>query len=101
MKPVNNKIQLHIEEEKIGSIQSKAIQEQGKIIAMGPLVPESIEMPMLDENTAIKSITVDGFKIGATLYFKAWAVDIITEGDNKYYFISADSDAICGIKYAE
>lgn len=81
--PLHNKIQLEIIEEKVGGIQSDAIQEKGTIVAIG------------------KGIDFEGtpYKIGATLYFKAWAVDVITEGDEKYYFIDAASDAICAIKH--
>lgn len=80
MKPLNNKIQLDIKEVKIGAIQSDAIEEHGTIIDTG-----SRELD-------------DKFPKGATLYFKAWAVDVISEDGVKYYFISADSDAICAIK---
>ena len=86
IKPLGNKIQLDIQEEKIGAIQSEAIQEKGKIVALGT---DFVGLTTKDSRSV--------FKIGATLYFKAWAVDIITEGEKKYYFISADSDAICGI----
>lgn len=79
MLPIKNKIQLDIEEVKIGAIQSDAIQEKAKIIAIGEYVDENV------------------FKIGETIYFKAWAVDVITDGDKKLYFISADSDAICAV----
>lgn len=80
MKPTNNKIQLDIVEEKIAMIQTDAISECGTIIALGQDVP-----------------TFD-FPIGSKLYFKAWAVDIITVGDKKYYFIDCNSDAICAIE---
>jgi len=79
MKPLGNKIQLDIQEVKIGAIQSDSINEKGVILATGG------------------DVSTNDFPIGATLYFKAWAVDVITEGEEKYYFISADSDAICGI----
>lgn len=79
IKPLNNKIQLQIDELKFGAIESDTIAEKGTILAVGKEVPEY-------------------YQIGKTLYFKAWAVDIITEADGKkYYFISSDSDAICGI----
>lgn len=84
LKPLNNKIQLDIKEVKIGAIQSDSIEEHGTIIAVGDFVGNEY----IDNHI---------FKIGATLYFKAWAIDVITEGDKKYYFISADSDAICAI----
>lgn len=81
MKPINNKIQLDIKELKFGAVQSDSIEEHGTIIALGDYIDE------------------EKFKIGSTLYFKAWAVDIITENDEKYYFIDSLSDAICAIKY--
>lgn len=76
MKPLGNKIQLDIKEVKIGAIQSDSIEEHGTILAMGNEVSEN-------------------FKVGQTLYFKAWSVDVISKDGEKYYFISADSDAIC------
>lgn len=80
LKPLNNKIMLQIDEMKIGAIQSDSISEAGRIISTGPNVDKVL------------------FKEGRMLYFKAWAVDIITKDDEKYYFISADSDAICALE---
>ena len=87
MKPLNNKIQLDIKEVKIGAIQSDAIEEHGTIIAIG-------DRAYLQDKpkSELKEL------VGKTLYFKAWAVDVITKGQDKYYFISADSDAICAIE---
>ena len=84
MRPLGNKIMLDIEELKFGAIESESIAECGKIVAIGAHLQAQQYY--------------DGF-IGATLYFKSWAVDIITDpkDNKKYYFISADSDAICGI----
>lgn len=87
MKPLGNKIQLDIKEIKFGAIQSDSIEEHGEIIAVGPNVSY---IPMFERD--IEEV------IGKTLYFKAWAVDVITKGQEKYYFISADSDAICAIE---
>ena len=81
MKPLNNKIQLEVKEIEYMGESTGAIEEHGTIIALGDYMDE------------------EKWKIGATLYFKAWAVDIITEGDKKYYFIDALSDAICAIRY--
>ncbi len=80
MKPLGNKIKLDIQELKFGAIDSDAIAEQGVILEMG------------------KDSQFPPSFLGKTLYFKAWAVDIITDkNNNKHYFISSDSDAICGI----
>lgn len=80
MKPLKNKLMLDIKEIKIGMIQSDSIEEHGTIIAVGPDVDSEV------------------FKIGATLYFKAWQVDVITKDGEKYYFLSADGDSICAIE---
>jgi hypothetical protein len=92
MKPIGNKIQLEIEELKFGAIQSDAISECGKIIDYGVGA-----INLLERNWNVEA---GNSLIGKTLYFKAWAVDIITDPEDgkKYYFISADSDAICAIK---
>ncbi len=79
MKPLGNKIQLDIKEVKIGAIQSDSIEEHGTIIAVG------------------EEVNKDKFPIGATLYFKAWQVDVISVDGEKNYYISADGDAICAI----
>lgn len=81
MIPIKTKIQLDIQEVKIGAVQSDSVEEHAKIIAVGDWVDQDI------------------FKIGATLYFKAWAVDVISDSGEKLYFISSDSEAICAIKY--
>jgi len=80
LKPLHNKIQLDIQEVTIGGIKSTSIEEHGTILAIGEWVQKT------------------KYPIGSKLYFKTWAVDVITEGGEKYYFISAESDAICAIK---
>lgn len=88
IQPLNNKIQLQIDELKFGAIESETIAEKGIIINVGE-----------GRNTQNGKLFSEIFQIGKTLYFKAWAVDIITDTDGKkYYFISADSDAICAIE---
>jgi len=79
MKPLGKKIQLDIQPIKIGAIQTDTVPESAKILAVGPDVS-------------------DVFKVGDTLVFKAWSVDVYTEGEDKFYFISSESDAILAIK---
>ena len=96
MKPIGNKIQLEIDELKFGAVQSDAIAEKGKIIAVGDKVGDAYVTT--SSNTSVVQMNYT-FPIGSTIYFKAWAVDIITDTDGKkYYFIDANSDAICAIK---
>ena len=100
IKPLGNKIQLEIADEKIGAIQSESIQEKGVIIAKGEYVETYKTKTIKDEDGCFRNVgdgQTNKFPIGATLYFKAWAVDIITEDGKKYYFIDANSDAICAI----
>lgn len=80
MIPLKNKIQLKIDDVKIGAIQSDTVAEKGTVVAVGAeCKPETKEL------------------VGKTIYFKAWAVDVITDNGEKFYFISEDSDALCGI----
>lgn len=80
MTPLKNKIQLKIDDVKIGMIQSDTVAEKATVVAVGPdCKPETAAM------------------VGKTIYFKAWAVDIITDAQEKYYFISEDSDALCAV----
>lgn len=79
--PLNKKIQVEMVEEKLGAVQTDAVAEKGTIV-----------------NTAVDCEKFTALDKGKTLYFKAWAVDIITEDGQKYYFINEDSDAICAIE---
>ncbi len=78
MKPFGNKIRLDIPSVSVGAVKTDSIAERGVIVDIGVAGERH------------------GIKVGNVLYFKAWGVDIITHGAEKYYFIDADSSAICG-----
>lgn len=84
VKPHGRKLLMSIPETKTGSLvvqQGAQIQEIGTVIAVGKEIdPKYYQI-----------------KVGDTLHFKAWAVDIITVDGEKFYYLDADSDAICGI----
>lgn len=80
IKPVGKKLKLQIEEIKVGAIQTETIAERAVILDVGPDVAQDLELPWT----------------GDVIYFKAWAVDVITHKGEKHYFIDADSTAICG-----
>lgn len=80
MKPYGKKIQLQINEVKIGAIQSDSITERGTILRVGQ-----------------DCAHFNGDDVGREIYFKAWAVDVITDNGEKYYFISEDSEGICAV----
>lgn len=85
VKPYGSKLLLSIPETKTGALevqQGAQIQEVGTIIDIGDSVVNWEGNPL---------------KIGDTLHFKAWAVDIITVDGEKFYYLDADSDAICGV----
>ena len=77
--PLSRHLKLDIPEVKIGAIQSDALSEHGTILAVAK------DCTLWNDND-----------IGTELYFKAWAVNVITVGDIKHYFIREDSEAICG-----
>lgn len=88
IKPWGNKIQLDFPTTKAGAIvvdTGYSIQEIGTIVAFGPAANRSFESwkPIL--------------KPGDQLLIKTWDVDIITLEDEKFYFISEDSRAICAV----
>lgn len=110
MKPLNNKIQLDIQPVKIGAIQSDSIPEYAKIVAVGADALwrcaswEGVKHNSTWDEDETDDSRIDPFLeevrkqiVGKTLVFKAWAVDVITIGDDKKYFISADSDAILAL----
>ena len=98
MKPMNNKVKLDIKDVLVAGIPSGNIEERGIILDVADdcvnLGVMSLEGTSIDD--AIKIQRKEKI-IGKTLYFKAWAVDIITIGEEKHYFISSDSDGICAI----
>lgn len=71
---------LDIPEVKIGAIQTDTIAERATVLAKGPLCLDS---------------GLHQFQVGQVIYFKAWAVDVVSHEGKKHYFISEDSDAIC------
>lgn len=77
IKPINKKIKLNIKEVEIMGVPSGNIEEHGVILDFGE--------------------DVINLKVGQTLFFKAWCIDIVTIGEDKHYFASADSDGICGV----
>jgi co-chaperonin GroES (HSP10) len=80
VKPFENKIQLNIEQPKAGQLDLSAKEsavEIAEVIAFGT--------------------NVNNVNIGDRLMVKAWAIDIITFGGEKYYFIDSDSRGLCAI----
>lgn len=80
MIPINNKIQLDIKPVLVAGLETGAIEEIGTIIAIGDYMD------------------AEKWQVGKKLLFKAWAVDIITLGEAKSYYIDGLSDGICAIE---
>lgn len=80
IKPFGAKIQIKIEEAKAGSLALTGMPtsvECGEVIAVGEWV------------TSIKK--------GDKIFYKSWAVDIITHDGIRYFFIDLDTNGICAI----
>lgn len=78
---LGRRIQLHIDDPAAGTLDMSSVsaaKEKGKVIGLG------------------NSVTLD-LKVGDTVYFKSWAVDIITDGTDKFYFIDQDTQGICAV----
>lgn len=78
--PYKSKIQVELEVPKVGSLDlssKPSAIEIGKVIAIGE--------------------EVDKIKVGDTIFFKAWQLDIIAYEGINYYFLDANSEGICAI----
>lgn len=76
--PTNNKLQIKIDQPTVGSLDLSSkptAVEYGIVVGIGE--------------------GVSGFKIGDKIFFKAWALDVITYEKEAYYFLDALSDGIC------
>lgn len=85
IKTLGKRIQIKIDEPSAGGLDISSLnvaKETGEVIGLGA----DVTLPV---------------KIGDRILFKAWAVDIISEGTSKYYFISQDTDGICAIVQSE
>lgn len=81
IKPLGAKVQISIAESKAGGLEVSGLsvaREMGKVLALG----NEVTIPI---------------KVGDQILFKAWAVDIINENGEKYYFIDQDSKGLCAI----
>jgi len=81
IKPLGNIIQLKIEEAHAGALDTSSKQsaiEYGEVLAVG-------------EEVTLK------VKKGDKLFFKSWAVDIITHEDKRYHFINPQTGGILAV----
>lgn len=96
--PVGKKIQLDIDQPTAGVLDLnsyKSTVEFGTVVAVGPEMVMDKEMS--EGVTGPIIAFVDRIKPGDRVFFKSWAVDIITHQEKTYYFIDADSEGICAI----
>ena len=81
IKPLGNIIQLKIEDAHAGSLDMGTVSsaiEYGEVVAVG-------------EDVTLK------VKKGDKLFFKSWAVDIITHEEKKYHFINPQTGGILAV----
>jgi co-chaperonin GroES (HSP10) len=75
--PLNNIIQLKMEGMKAGALQLNSMDtaiEYAEVIDFGD--------------------KVEGFKKGDKVFVKAWAIDIVTYQNEKYYFCNTNTEGI-------
>lgn len=80
IKPFGSKIQIKVDESKAGSLYLESMPtaiECGEAIAIGP--------------------DVEGVKVGDKLFYKSWAVDIVTHEGVRYFFIDLTTNGVCAI----
>ncbi len=81
MKTLGNKIRIKIKETSAGGLNLESMptaNEYGEVLDIGPGVTSPI-------------------KKGDKVLFKAWAVDIINYGGEKYYYLDLDTRGLCAI----
>ena len=79
--PLKNQVHLKIDEAKAGILDTSSRMsavEYAEVLALGP------------------DVTID-IKVGDHVFVKAWATDIITHEDKRYYFISTETNGILAI----
>lgn len=80
LKVLGTRIQIKIDDVKAGSLDISSLnvaKEVGTVVALG------------DEVTTVK--------VGDKIMFKSWAVDIIVDNGDKYYFIDLTTGGVCAI----
>lgn len=80
IKPYQTKIQIELEEPTAGALDlssKPSAVEIGTVIAVGEFVGD--------------------IKVGDTLFFKAWQLDVIAYGGKNYYFLDVKGEGICAI----
>ena len=85
--PLGNIIQLEFEEASAGDLITSSRDsavEYAKIVAIGKGIYLG-DKPMF------------GIDIGDHVFVKAWAVDIITHQDKKYYFVNLETNGILAV----
>jgi co-chaperonin GroES (HSP10) len=81
IKPLGNLVQIKVDEVHAGVLNTSSKEtgiEYGEVVAVGDKVGLQV-------------------KAGDKVFFKAWAVDIITYEDKKYYFICPDTNGLLAV----
>ena len=84
--PINKKIQLDIEQPTAGGLD---LSSKPTTVECGTV----LEISNCDDG----KFSINGIAVGDKIFFKAWAIDIITYNKQTFYFIDADSEGICAI----
>lgn len=98
IEPRPNIVQLKIDDVKAGVLDTSSKQtavEFAEVLAVGE---EINEICSSTRHTGAQCMELHGkIKIGDKVFVKAWAIDIVTHNDIKYYFCNLDTNGILAI----
>lgn len=80
IKPYHHKVLINVQAPTAGELDLSAkptVVEYGEVVAVGNLVSD--------------------LKVGDKLFFKAWALDVITHEGETYYFLDTQGEGICAV----
>lgn len=81
IKPLGNRVYIRIDGVSAGALDLSSkptVVETGEVIGIG------------------SEVTLD-IRAGDRIFFKAWAVDIVSQDDRKYHFIAQDTNGIVAV----
>lgn len=87
IKPINGKIQIKIEQPKVGGLDLSSKETAIE-------VAEVVALPAHIEGQSFINL---GLNVGDKIMVKAWSIDVLTWEGEKYYFVDSDSKGICAI----
>ncbi len=96
--PLGNTIQLDIKEATAGALDTSSRDsavEYAEVIAIPQEVVYKTASVGMSTTDNIKRL--NQLKVGDKVFVKAWAIDIVSHEDKKYYFCNLDTNGVLAI----